>query len=235
MVFIYAKDLLKLLFPGIGVNGARLELVFEFLGAEDTKGFDEGLLGTIRDRRVLLLDFLGVENLLDTVLSDLESCLVGLHVRVGAAKLHIVENAPIQIFDSSQNQVVVEAEHVEGQEVRGLFGIASNTEHATDLEDKHGSVECQIVKLLSDVLRLSVEVTGGLLDAFQDVEANFNGVFAGQLLVVLSVRLEVGLSTGKGLLDSVLQLSDGAELMLVPKIIGVVWISLHFTAIQIYL
>ena len=124
MVLVHIEHFLKLLFPAIWVDGAGLELIFDFLGSKDAQGLNKGLFGALGHRRVLFFDLLGVENLLQAILSHLECGFVCLHVSVGPPKLDIVEDAPIQVLDRRQDQVVVEAEHVEGQVVGRLLGVA---------------------------------------------------------------------------------------------------------------
>ena len=60
------------------------------MGAEDAQGFDQRVLGAIWHWWVLLLDLLGVEDLLDAILGDLERRFVRLHVGVGSPQLDIV-------------------------------------------------------------------------------------------------------------------------------------------------
>ena len=115
---------------------------------------------------------------MNAVFSDFERGLVGLHVGVGAAELNVVQDAPIQILDCRQNQIIVQTEHVEREVVCGLLGIARDTQGAADLEDEDRGVERKIIELLSDILRLLVELSSGILDAFQNIKADLNSVFA---------------------------------------------------------
>ena len=183
-------------------------MVLELLSAHHSEGLNKCLLRAIWDRRILLFDFLCILDLLDAILCDLERCLVGLHVCVGATELDIVENAPIQVLDRRQDQIVVQAEHIEGKEVSCLLRIACLSQLHADLEDQDRGVKRQVVELLSDFFRLLVELARRLFDAFQDVKADLDGVLASKLLIVLCELFEVGLCISKGLLDSALQRSD---------------------------
>ena len=79
--------------------------------------------------------------------------------------------------------------------MRGLLGIASNTQSTADLEDEDRGVECKVVELLSDVFWFLVQIIGGVFDALENVKADFNGVLARKFLIILRILLEVGLST----------------------------------------
>ena len=235
MVLVHTEDLLKLLLPGFSVDCARLELVFELLGAQNAERLHKGLLGAIGDGRILLFHLLGVEHLVDAVLRDLQRCLVGLHICVGAAELDVVQDAPIEVFDGCQDEVVVETEHVKGQEMRSLLGIAGDAERAADLEDEHGRIEGQVVELLSDILWLLIELPCGLFDALEDIKADFDRVLPRQLLVVLGVLLVVSLSASESLLDSALKLGDRAQLMFVAEIVRIIRISNCFYHLKNFL
>ena len=108
-----------------------------------------------------------------------------------------------------------------------MLGVAGSAQRAADLKDEDRGVEGQVVEPLTDVLRLGVQLGGGVLDAFQDVEADLNRVFARQLLIVLGELLEVCLRSSQGLLGSVLKLSDRALLFFEPDIVRVVRVTLH--------
>ena len=100
-----------------------------------------------------------------------------MEVSVGPPELDVVEHSPVEVLDRGEDQVVVEAQDVERKVVSRFLSVTSLSKLAAYSEDDHSRIEGQVVELLTGVFPFVVNLTGGLLDSFHNIDAYLYGVF----------------------------------------------------------
>lgn len=60
----------------------------------------------------------------------------------------------------------------------GLFGVTCLAQGRAQFEDNHGAVECQVVKLLTQLFSLLVNFMANGFDTGKNVQDNLNSILA---------------------------------------------------------
>lgn len=141
MVLINAKYFLETLLPALCIESATLQLVLNFLSAQNTERLNKRLFGSLGHGWVLLFYLFGVKNLSQTIRNDLERGFKSFDVSVRPPQFHIIEHAPVQILHCRKDQVVVETKQIERKKMSCFFRIACLAQLLTDTEDQNARVE----------------------------------------------------------------------------------------------